>query len=132
MASYLDLEGLSYFWEKVSPEMREKMGFYSDTEENWNRQVTLTSEKDMLYIYTDHKVIQNGDGTTTQIPGFKLGDGRAYLIDMPFLNVDERTFMAHVNDDTAHITAAEREFWNNKVRCLILPADNENIIFTTN
>jgi hypothetical protein len=46
---------------------------------------------------------------------------------MPF--TDEILYN-HINDIVAHITAEERAFWNNKVRCYI--ADETNLTFTTN
>lgn len=88
----------------------------------WNAQVQLTSEPDTLYIYTDHQTDSQGN----KIAGIKVGDGNAYLIDMPFT---DEVIMDHINDNVRHITAEERAFWNNKVSCYL--ADGDRVIFTT-
>lgn len=88
----------------------------------WNAQVQLTSEPDTLYIYTDHQTDSQGN----KIAGIKVGDGNAYLIDMPFT---DEVIMEHINDNVRHITAEERAFWNNKVSCYF--ADGDRVIFTT-
>lgn len=88
----------------------------------WNAQVQLTSQANTLYIYTDHQIDSQGN----RIAGIKVGDGNAYLIDMPFTDA---VIMEHINDNIRHITAEERAFWNNKVSCYL--ADNDRVIFTT-
>jgi len=45
----------------------------------------LISEKDVLYIYTNYKTIEK-DGEEIVVPGLKVGDGKGYLIDLPFVN----------------------------------------------
>ena len=88
----------------------------------WDAQVQLTSEANTLYIYTDHQYDSQGN----KIAGIKVGDGNAYLIDMPFT---DEVIMEHINDNVRHITAEERAFWNNKVSCYL--ADTDRVIFTT-
>ena len=88
----------------------------------WNAQVQLTSEPDTLYIYTDHQTDSQGN----KIAGIKVGDGNAYLIDLPFTDA---VIMEHIDDNVRHITAEERAFWNNKVSCYL--ADGDRVIFTT-
>ena len=93
-----------------------------NTTAGWNEQGMLVSKTNTLYIYTDYQVI---DGDT--IAGIKVGDGNAYLIDLPFT---DKALMNHIADNTRHITNSEREFWNNKVRCYY--AGTDQLIFTTN
>lgn len=88
----------------------------------WDAQVQLQSQANTLYIYTDHQVDSEGN----VIAGIKVGDGNAYLIDMPFT---DSAIMEHISDNVRHISAEERVFWNNKVSCYL--ADNDRIIFTT-
>ena len=97
--------------------------FYGTTAE-WDSQPTLISVKDAIYVYTDFDV----DGQGNNIPGIKIGDGKGYLIDAPFTN---SKLYAHIQNNIIHITAAEREFWNNKIRCYISESDAERLIFTT-
>lgn len=91
----------------------------------WNSQPQLISARGYIYIYSDYK--QNDQHQN--IAGMKVGDGSAYLIDMPF--VDELLYN-HVADIQVHISQSEREFWNNKVRCFIDPLNEHKLIFTTN
>ena len=97
---------------------------YFDTTAGWAAKGSLVSEANTLYIYTDYQ--QDSEGN--DIPGIKIGDGNAYLIDKPFLDT---VYYEHINDTDIHITAEEREFWNNKVRCYYSPTNDETVIFTT-
>ena len=98
-----------------------------DTEENWNSQISLVSQAGHIYVYTDHTQIDGRD-----IPAIKIGDGNAYLIDMPFVNEDAEAFLAHINNTVVHVGATERPYWNDKVTCYISETDNENVVFTKN
>ena len=97
---------------------------YFNTTAGWAAQGGLVSQANTLYIYTDYQEDSEGNS----IPGIKIGDGNAYLIDKPFLDT---IYYEHVNDTDIHITAEEREFWNNKVRCYYSPLDDETVVFTT-
>ena len=75
-----------------------------------------------------HVKITDSEGNITYIPGIKIGDGLAYLIDLPFTDSE---LIDHINNTTIHVTAEEKNFWNNKNRVFISPQDEENLIFTT-
>lgn len=95
-----------------------------DSTANWNRTPKLVSVKNMLYIYTDH---DSKDGVP--IPGFKVGDGSSYLIDMPFTDV---LYRDHVDNSVIHVTQQDKDNWNNKVRCYVDDLNSPgNLIFTT-
>ena len=85
----------------------------------WNSKPKTLSKAGFIYIYSDYR-----DGK----PAIKIGDGKAYLIDLPFTD-DE--IIEHINDTVIHITQEEREFWNDKVRCYIDPINDKRLIFTT-
>lgn len=91
---------------------------------DWDMDSTKIAEANTIYVYTDYT---GYDGKS--LAGFKVGDGTSYLIDMPFV---DQVYNDHINNSTIHITQAEREFWNNKVRCYLDGSDEEEIIFTTN
>ena len=95
----------------------------SNTTQGWNNQSSLISKSNTLYIYTDYYQSQNNN-----IPGIKIGDGKAYLIDLPFI---DSLLMDHINNNTIHITEDQRSFWNEKIRCYLPYTDTENIVFTT-
>ena len=96
---------------------------YASTE-TWNSKPQLISEKGYIYIYSDYR--QNEQ--EQNIPAMKVGDGSAYLIDLPF--VDDLV-QKHIIDNVIHISQSERECWNDKVRCFIDPLNEHNLVFTT-
>lgn len=85
---------------------------FSKTTAEWNEQVQLMSIKNAVYIYTDYKVV---DGVN--YPGIKIGDGLAYVIDLPFVTAEDK-----------RISSADIANWNNKVAVRI---NGENLIFYT-
>ena len=93
-----------------------------DTTANWNAQTTLVSEANTIYIYTDHGTSSEG----YDIAGIKVGDGLAYVVDLPFI---DEAVTEHIADSNIHVTPAEKAFWNNKVRCYF--TGEEQLIFTT-
>ena len=94
-----------------------------NTTASWNSRPQLIAKRGYVYVYSDYKQSEGQD-----VAGMKVGDGTSYLIDMPFI---DKPLDDHIADMVKHITAQEREFWNNKVRCFIDPDDDGNIIFTT-
>lgn len=111
-----------------------------DTTENWQKAVDFIPLKGEIIVYSDYAT-KEVDGQIINIPNFKVGDGLAYGIDLPFVNDDLRdAFSAHISNMNIHVTPAEKDFWNNKVRCYIETVeddegylvDGENLIFTTN
>lgn len=79
-----------------------------------------------MYIYSDarsyeEEYTENNETLTrtVYVPGIKIGDGSAYVVDLPFVNV----------------TSEQINFWNNKVNCylepeLVVGGDDETLIFT--
>lgn len=106
---------------------------YYDTEENWNTARTTIAEKRAIYVYSNHRHIDDGHGNLYPVPSIKIGDGTSYLIDMPFINQELEIELAnHINNTEIHITQEEREFWNNKVTCYMDDMNLENLIFSKN
>lgn len=101
----------------------EKTKILYNTTEYWNSRPSLMSKRGYIYVYSDWA--QDSEGK--DVAGLKVGDGKAYLIDLPFT---EQILIDHLNDMVRHITEAEREFWNNKVRCYMEGQDR--LVFTTN
>lgn len=100
----------------------------SNTVQGWNSQPTLISELNTVYVYTNYKSTTDRHGHTVYIPGVKIGDGNAYLIDLPFTD----TLMEeHIADTDIHVTPQEKIFWNNKVRVYESTVQQENLTFTT-
>lgn len=97
--------------------------FDARTTAEWSEDPTSVSQENVLYIYTDYETVTK-DGVNYNVAGFKLGDGMAYIVDLPFLTTK---YDSHVANTTSHITQSEREFWNNKCRPVV---DNETLILT--
>ena len=111
----------------------------ADTTANWQRNLTFIPLAGEIIIYTDYSTREE-NGQTITIPNFKVGDGTTFAVDLPFVNDELRDQLtAHTMNQSIHVTNAEREFWNNKVRCYIESeededgyiVENENIVFTT-
>ena len=102
---------------------------YYNTVAGWNANPSLKSEHNAFYIYTDAVHTHQGYEDDVVKPNVKVGDGMAFVIDLPFLGSD---FIDHINDTTVHITEAERLFWNEKCRVDTTDIANEHVIFTTN
>ena len=91
----------------------------------WNAQTSIISKEGHLYVYTDYETVDGVD-----IPAMKVGDGKAYLIDLPFLDGNQTALLNHIADTSVHITETERTFWNNKVTSYINFDDEENLVLT--
>jgi len=100
---------------------------YYDTTANWNSQVTMVSEMGAIYIYSDYITSDTG-----VIPAVKIGDGSAFLIDLPFTSSDYiDKLYDHINNNNIHTSSVEKNYWNNKVAPIIDSNDAENLILTT-
>lgn len=98
---------------------------YYDSTAHWDLQPDLISEAGALYVYSDHNVI---DGVA--VAGIRIGDGKSYLIDLPFVDdAVSNTLLAHINNTVIHVTAEEKEYWNNKVTA-ILGENPEELVLT--
>lgn len=95
-----------------------------DNTANWNSQTSLISEQNVVYIYTDYR---SSGGHS--IAGIKIGDGLAYVVDLPFLDT---IYANHIADSTIHVTPEEKAFWNNKNRAYVSLTDPEMMILTIN
>lgn len=90
-----------------------------DSTANWNAALGFIPLQGELIIYNDYKTIQkviDGEPTVVQIPGIKIGDGRAYVQDLPFVDAELRDkIITHIENPNIHVTLQERLFWNNKL-----------------
>lgn len=86
----------------------------------------------MIVVYTDYAQETDPEtGETYDIPGIKIGDGNAYLIDKPFVGDDTRDMLVeHINNQVIHITAEERQEWNDKLN--YVEPDSDLLEFTRN
>ena len=106
-------------------------GIYYDTTAAWNMMPDMVGEEGYIYVYSDHERLEDELGNVIYVPGIRIGDGMAYLKDLPFLSSGlADSLLKHINNTIVHITAQERAFWNNKVSCYIDGSDNENLVLS--
>ncbi len=90
-----------------------------NTTEHWSEQTSFVPENGSIIIYSDYKTIQDG-GVTKYVAGVKIGDGNAYVVDLPFIDDELRDLvLRHIGDTSVHIQEGERAFWNNKLNYVL-------------
>lgn len=114
-----------------------RIKFKRDTTQNWNDARGMIPLQGEIIIYTDYKSIVkeiDGEERTVLIPGIKIGDGAAYVQDLPFIDEDLRDrIMEHINNPNLHVTLADKLFWNNKLNVNDLSEVEEGaLIFNRN
>lgn len=95
-----------------------------DTSANWANKSSYIPKRGEIVVYSDRRVIDD-----VLYPGIKIGDGKAYVADLPFAGDDSASMItdalnAHIENHDIHITPDEREYWNNKLDCEI---EGENL-----
>lgn len=95
--------------------------------DEWAETPELVSDKGTIYVYMD----KDESGNITEVK-FKIGDGVAFVVDVPFASPSRNEFDDHINNTDVHVTPAEKEAWNNKWRGYLGTAEGENLVFTTN
>lgn len=81
----------------------------------WDAHPDYVAPENALIIIPD-KAIMEHDGFSYNVPGIKIGDGITPINELTYIGDDIITLlMNHINDDSRHITNADRERWNNKV-----------------
>ena len=85
----------------------------------WNEASGFIPLEGELIIYNDYKTIEkeiDGEVRQIKVAGLKIGDGMAYVQDLPFVNEDLRDrIMEHIDNPDIHVTLADKLFWNNKL-----------------
>ena len=94
------------------------------TKEIWKQYDKVKSQRGKIYVYTED------DPNLNKSPLIKIGDGLAYICDLPFITDElSEQLKDHVQNEQIHISQIEREFWNNKVTCYLSNENQEQIIF---
>lgn len=97
-----------------------------DTTEHWNQHPDFIPLEGEAIVYTDYAKTRDADGNTINVANIKIGDGKAYVVDLPFIYAGDPAGIAeHVNDFTIHVTQAEKDYWNEKLNCEL---DGETLI----
>ena len=99
----------------------------SNTTAEWNANPLYMSEPNVIYVYTDYATSNDG----VLIPGLKVGDGMAYVVDLPFIYGSSKDFQKHISNLGIHVADDDRELWDNKWSGYIDNDDSEKLVFTT-
>ena len=96
-----------------------RIQFKRDTTENWNNARGFIPLAGEVIVYNDYSSVEkevNGVLKKVNVPWIKIGDGKAYVQDLPFVMEDlNDKLMEHINDYEIHVTLGEKQFWNNKI-----------------
>lgn len=82
------------------------------------------SKRDVMYVITDYTTDSDGKPE----PGISLGDGNAYIGDLPVIaGIAEQTIQ-HMANAAIHVSDKDRTSWDDKVKTTI---SGDTLIFTT-
>lgn len=95
-----------------------------DTKARWDAAVGFIPLKGEIIIYEDYMRENDQD-----MPNIKIGDGLAYVQDLPFVVTIPPEIRAHINNHIIHITAEERAVWNHKIDCEDTVNEEELILY---
>ena len=103
-----------------------------DTTAGWNDKLDYVPKRGEIVLYTDRETITDEQGNTIMVPGIKIGDGNAYLVDLPFQDEATRSkaleeLKNHEANTSIHVTEDEKEFWNAKLNYDVA---GDELIFT--
>lgn len=103
----------------MSATMDARIQLKRDTTANWNAARGFIPLQGEVIIYTDYDSYEkevDGRVKTILVPNIKIGDGMAYVQDLPFVSQELRdTLMEHITNMDIHVTLGEKSFWNNKI-----------------
>ena len=102
-----------------------------DTTSHWTALTGFVPLEGEIIVYTDRYTDTDDDGNTIYYPGIKIGDGKAFCVDLPFVDDYEtqqilEQLQDHINDSSIHTSIEEKTNWNNKISCSV---SDERLIF---
>ena len=83
-----------------------------NTTETWSKMIDYIPPAKTLIVYSDHIILEDG----TVVPGLKIADGLAYVVDLPFVT-------------NAPITPEEKEVIEQEVTTLVMDEVISGITF---
>lgn len=135
-------QGFDAEFSNVSQIIRESCIARRATTSEWDALRGFVPSAGELIVYTDHEIVSREiDGETREVfvPAIKVGDGMAYVQDLPFVDDGLRLLiMTHINNTDVHVTAEDRSFWNNKINVedshdiILGELENETLVLNRN
>lgn len=90
-----------------------------DTTAHWNNARGMIPLDGEVIVYTDYERVTkiiDGVETLVNVPAIKIGDGRAYVQDLPFVGEGLKDkLLAHIDNPDVHVSTVEKVFWDNKL-----------------
>lgn len=125
----LKINGVELSGDKSSSELNI---IKENTTAGWAKLSNYRPKKGEICVYTDFTSVKDEHGRIHYYPEIKVGDGNAYVVDLPFVGESARKSLmdelnGHVADSSIHVTQKEKTFWNNKLNCYV---QGEELIFT--
>lgn len=122
---FVSYQNADELWRRAAVQMGKLVRV--NTRGGWASALTYVPPRGQIAVCLDREIV---DGK--KIPGIKIGDGKAYYADLPFLGDEERNRIArelseHIGNKAAHVSAADRAKWDSKINCEI---DGEVLHFT--
>ena len=88
------------------------------TTAEWNARPNYVPRNNEICIYDDYRIITDNEGNQDIVKGIKIGDGNAYLIDLPFITDGINDSLSdHINNTSIHTNSMEKTVWNSKLNC---------------
>lgn len=94
------------------------------TTAQWKARPSYIPDEGQFIVYTDYRTKTDEDGNTVLVPGMKMGDGKAYAVDLPFMNEsDVERILAelreHTSNEEIHVSKRDRTKWDGKLNSTI-------------
>ena len=113
----------------ADPDVKKLTEVLYGTTMEWAQDKTRIAQKGVIYVYSDYaRTTDPGTGVEVPVPGFKVGDGTSYLIDMPFAQGDiNEEIRSHIANKKIHVSDDDRKRWDSSK--IIIETENENLMF---
>lgn len=99
------------------------------TTAEWNDMPSYVGNPGTVCIYSDYSSYIEGDKLYAE-PGIKIANGNIPIIDLGFAGGSTKKDLEdHINDMVRHITAEEREAWNNKAKVESEPEAGNELLY---
>lgn len=125
MDKIIDLQGLGLYHSLLKEYLSTiKSDMKVGTTSEWNSDKSFIPNSGQLIIYSDG-VVKDG----VSYPRYKVGDGKAFLIDLPWGSGDVETLLKeHIDNASIHLSANDRTKLGESVTASY--GDNENLILS--